>query len=192
MISVVLLAAGAARRFGSQKLLAPVRGVPLARLSAERLLLQPMDELVVVLGHDGCLVGAALDGLPVRYAVNTHPEAGMSASIRAGVGAVSPHSDALIVALGDQPLADPGLPGVLVRRWRETNAQVVAPRYAGMQGTPVLFVRSLYPELLALDGDRGAREVVRRDAGRVAFVDVPSPMPADVDTPADLAGVREL
>jgi CTP:molybdopterin cytidylyltransferase MocA len=50
----------------------------------------------------------------------------------------------------------------------------------------------LYPELLALDGDRGAREVVRRDAGRVAFVDVPSPMPADVDTPADLAGVREL
>jgi len=66
----------------------------------------------------------------------------------------------------------------------------VAPRYRGTPGHPVLFDHSVFAELRALDGDRGARAVIERDPSRVAIVEVDAPPPGDVDTPEDLARLR--
>ncbi|MGH7277077.1 MAG: nucleotidyltransferase family protein, partial [Candidatus Rokuibacteriota bacterium] len=102
MIAAVLLAAGFARRMGRQKLLLQLRGKPVVRWSAERLLPQ-VDEVVVVTGHDDAAVREACAGLAVRFAVNPRPQDGQGLSIAVGVGALKPWTRAVIVALGDQP-----------------------------------------------------------------------------------------
>jgi molybdenum cofactor cytidylyltransferase len=188
MIAAVVLAAGAGRRFGSQKLLHPVDGVPLVRVSVERVLAAGAEETIVVVGHDAAQVRRALSGAAVTVIENPDPEAGMSASLRVGIAAVPPQAVAAIVALGDQPLDHDEIIPSLVARFGIDDAPIVAPRYQGVQGVPVLFARSVFPELDALRGDQGARRVVARDPSRVAYVDFDFPMPADIDTPADVSG----
>lgn len=192
MIAALLLAAGQSRRFGGglQKLVQLLDGKPVVRWSAESLLGPPVDEVVVVVGADDKPVRDALRGLDVRIVQNAKASEGMATSLAVGVAALSPNVEAIVVALGDEPFAgrEP-LTGV-VERYRSGGATIVAPLFRGVRGHPVLFDRSVFPELRALTGDRGARSVTDRDVSRRALVELDLPKPADVDTPDDLARVR--
>jgi molybdenum cofactor cytidylyltransferase len=92
---------------------------------------------------------------------------------------------AALVVLGDQPT----LSGPVVRRvmeaWRTGAGPIVAPRYRGVRGNPVLFDAALFGALGALQGEHGARDLVSADPSRVTMVEVSEPPPLDVDTPAD-------
>jgi molybdenum cofactor cytidylyltransferase len=185
-IAAVVLAAGTSSRMGRQKLLLPVAGgQPLVRLSVERVLGAGLDDVLVVLGREADAVGAALSGLPVRLVVNPRYAEGQSTSLRAGLDALRPDTEAVVVALGDQPLPDPALVGRLVSAFRASGRPVAVPRYRDGRGNPVLFGAGLLDELRAVTGDAGGRAVVARDPGRVVEVPVDSPMPPDVDTWAD-------
>lgn len=190
MIAAILLAAGRATRFGSQKLLAPLDGEPLVRSVARRLLDAPLDEVLVVVGSEGAEVRAALEGLPLRIVENPAFADGMSSSLHAGVRALAPGTDAALVVLGDQPGVTPSLVGALVTEWRRSGLPIVAPLYVRERGTPVLFAAAIFPELLGVEGDDGTRSVVERDAGRVALVRFGRDTPADVDTAEDLARLQ--
>ena len=186
MIAAIVLAAGFARRMGRQKLLLDLRGKPVVRWSVEALLPHVADT-VVVTGQDDAAVRSALDGLPLRFAVNPRPQAGQGSSIAIGAAALKPWTAAALVALGDQPRLPEGLIGALLRAREQTGRAIVAPVYRGTQGTPVLFAADVFDELRALDGDAGARTVVQARPERVARVTVDAPMPPDVDTPEDYA-----
>jgi molybdenum cofactor cytidylyltransferase len=187
VIAGVVLAAGASRRFGSQKLLTLIAGVPLARRSVEALLTPSLGEIVVVLGADAKAVGAALTGLPVRTVTNPGYAAGMSTSLRVGLDALPAQTDAALVALADQPGVSAAIVDRLVERYRSSRAPIVAPLYrGGVRGNPVLFDRAVFDELRAVTGDEGGRPVIARDAGRVALVPFDVEMPGDVDRPEDL------
>jgi molybdenum cofactor cytidylyltransferase len=190
IIAAVVLAAGMASRMGRQKLLLPVAGGrPLIRLSVERVLAAGLDDVVVVLGRDADAVGAALAGLPVRTVVNPRYAEGQSTSLRAGLDALPPETEAVVVALGDQPLPDHTLIGQLVSAFRASGRPIVVPRYRDGRGNPVLFAAGLFDELRAVTGDTGGRGVVASDPGRVAEVPVDRPMPPDVDTWADYQSI---
>ena len=189
-VAAVLLAAGAARRFGSQKLLHPVAGAPLVRHSAESLLSAALEAVLVVVGSDAHAVRAALDGLPVRIVEATDWEEGMAASLRAGVGALGDDVEAVVIALGDEPSVGAGVIDPLVAAWRTGAALVVAPTFGGAQRPPVLFDRALFPELLALRGDHGARRVIARVPARVQLVPLDLPEPHDVDRIEDVDAVE--
>ncbi|HET7340358.1 MAG TPA: nucleotidyltransferase family protein [Methylomirabilota bacterium] len=186
MIAAIVLAAGFARRMGRQKLLLELRGKPVVRWSVENVLPHVADT-VVVTGQDDEAVRGALEGLPVRFAVNPRPQAGQGSSIAIGAAALKPWTAAALIALGDQPRLPDGLIAALLRAREQTGKAIVAPVYRGAQGTPVLFAAEVLDELRALDGDAGARAVVRRVPERVARVPVDAPMPPDVDTPEDYA-----
>jgi molybdenum cofactor cytidylyltransferase len=189
VIAGIVLAAGASRRFGSQKLLAPVGGVPLVRRSVERLLEASLDDIVVVLGSDAPAVSAALGGLRVRTVTNAAHATGMSSSLRAGVDTLRPATEAALVALADQPGVGAEIVDRLIERYRAEGSPIVAPLYrGGVRGNPVLFDRSLFDELRATTGDEGGRSVVARDRRRVALVEIDLEMPRDVDRPEDLEG----
>lgn len=189
MIIGVLLAAGGATRFGSQKLLAPFRGTPLVRHGANALA-QSTDGVVVVVGSEANAVRAALAGSPVQFVENPGWARGLSSSLHCGIAALPADAEAVVVALGDQPLMDPRIVTAVIERWRTAGRAIVAARYNGVQGHPVLFHRSVFPELLAVHGDSGARSVIARSAERTDYVDSVEPAPPDVDTPEDLAALH--
>lgn len=185
MIAGLLLAAGGSRRFGSQKLVAALNDVPLVRYAAQALA-QVTDELIVVVGSDAAAVTRALDGINARVVENAEWEQGLSTSIRRGVQAAASNTTALLIALGDEPRVSGTVSRSVISAWRETGRPIVVARYAGESGHPVLFDASVFAELTALDGDRGAKRVIDRLPERVAYVDIATAPPLDVDEPADL------
>lgn len=190
MIAGVLLAAGGARRFGSQKLVAPLDGVPLVRRSADALA-SATDEVIVVVGNESAAVRAALVGANARIVENPSWAQGMATSLTCGVTAASANAQCILVALGDQPGIDAAVMREVIARWRETGRPIVVARYADGRGHPVLFARAMFEELMALEGDQGARSLIERSADRVAFVDVDGAAPPDVDTVDDLRKLSE-
>jgi molybdenum cofactor cytidylyltransferase len=92
----------------------------------------------------------------------------------------------VIIGLGDEPTVDAHVCRELVRVWRRDGKSIVAARYNGVQDHPVLFDRAVFNELTSLEGDVGAKSVINRSLERVAFVDVSTEQPIDVDEPADL------
>jgi molybdenum cofactor cytidylyltransferase len=123
-------------------------------------------------------------------AVNDDPAAGQASSIRVGIAALPPDTEAALIVLGDQPLLPPEIIPALVAALARTGKAIAAPRYRDGRGNPVLFARATFPELLAIAGDQGARSVLERDPGRVALVDFDVPMPQDLDTPRDYDRLR--
>ncbi len=188
MIVGLLLAAGGARRFGSQKLVEPLDGVPLVRHAANALA-AATDAMIAVVGFEADVVRAALDGTGATIVENREWRTGLASSLRCAVAAIPPGAQAAIVALGDQPRMDVDLFRRVVEGWRETESPIVSARFQGVRGHPVLFDRSVFGELLSASGDAGARSLIESMPGRVAYVDVDLPMPSDVDSPADLAAL---
>ncbi|HSA57857.1 MAG TPA: NTP transferase domain-containing protein [Gemmatimonadaceae bacterium] len=186
-VAALVLAAGQARRFGAQKLLAPLGPSTVVRAVVETVRETGVEYVIVVIGdgHGGDALRAALDGVSVTWAVNVNPTQGMSSSIVAGLGVVPPDVGALLVVLGDQPTVNPQVIERLIAEWRDGRGPIVAPRYHGLRGNPVLFDRSLFDTLRTLEGDRGARDLIGSDPALVTHVDVAEPAPVDVDTPAD-------
>jgi molybdenum cofactor cytidylyltransferase len=171
---------------GRQKLLLPMEdGRPLVRVSIEGVLTAGLDDVVVVLGRDAEAVGRVLAGLAVRTVLNSRYAEGQSTSLRAGLDALAPGTEAVVVALGDQPLPDAALIRRLVEVFRASGTPIVVPRYRDGRGNPVLFAASVFDELRAVTGDQGGRGVIAHDPSRVVELPVDAPMPRDVDTWAD-------
>ncbi len=189
MITGVLLAAGGARRFRSQKLVALFRGEAVVRHSAKALG-SATDALVVVVGSDAEAVSAALDGTGARIVRNADWELGLATSIAAGIGALPAECEAAVIAVGDQPELDPFVVRAVMSRWRETGKPIVSASYRGVRAHPVLFARAVFPELMTLQGDAGARLLIERSRERVTYVQVDAPVPADVDTSGELEALE--
>lgn len=189
MIAGIVLAAGLSSRLGRPKQLLPIHGEPLIRHTLRRILASSLEQVFVVVGHDADAISEALNGLPVKLVVNPDAAHGQSTSVIAGLDAIALDTEAALFLLGDQPGVDPALIDALIQTWRETRAPIVAPVYIDGLGNPVLFDRSVFPELTSLEGDVGARPIVREHerAGRLHLVPVASRMPPDIDTESDYA-----
>ena len=186
IVAAIILAAGASSRMGRPKQLLDWGGQPLIRIVAEQALAARLDPVLVVVGNAGDAVAAALAGLRLRTIANPAYAEGQSTSLRAGIAALGPKVDAAMVLLGDQPFVTPALIDQIVALWRTTGAAIVAPRYRGQRGNPVLFARAVFPELLAISGDQGARGVLAADPTRIHYVPIDDPRPfVDIDTPDD-------
>src|SRR5262249_45337030 len=148
VIVALVLAAGRATRFGSPKLLAPLAGVPVVRHAVERVCRASVDDVIVVAGEDADQIGRIVSGLRGRLAVNANPAAGMASSLHAGLLVVPPEAEAVLIALGDQPLVDPAVIDLLIAAWRGGRGRIVVPEYDGQLGNPVLFDAALRADLL--------------------------------------------
>jgi molybdenum cofactor cytidylyltransferase len=171
-------------------MLAELAGRPLVRHAAERLLESSVDSVIVVVRRDDTALRAALEDLPVQCIESAHTDNGMSASLAAGLEAVPDRAEAVVVALGDQPTISPEVIDRLIATWRATGKPVVAPMYGGVRAHPVLFARVVFPELLAVRGDQGGRDVIAKDPRRVAEINVDARPPVDVDRQEDLSKLQ--
>jgi 4-nitrophenyl phosphatase len=191
-IAAIILAAGGSTRFGQSKQLLDWGGVPLVAHVADEALAAGLVPVVAVLGSQAEAVRAALGARPVQTAMSWRWEAGLSASLQAGLAALPPETEAAVFMHCDQPLVSADLLRTLVSRFEESGAPIVYPTHAGQRSTPVLFARRLFPELAAVGGDEGGRAVIARHPDEVATVEVDNPdMLADIDTPDDYERVSE-
>ncbi len=186
-VSAVVLAAGAARRFGGGKLLAEVGGRPLILHVLSNLSDAPVDEVIVVVGAEAEGVRAACEPFGAHVVENPEWASGQSTSVRAGILACGPGTQAAVVLLGDQPLVGKEAVEKLVGAF-EDGVKVAVATYGGRRRNPVLFAREVWPLLVEeLTGDEGARSVLRHHPEIV--VEVPCDEvanPIDVDTREDL------
>jgi molybdenum cofactor cytidylyltransferase len=183
MVSAVLLAAGASTRMGVPKLLLPLGGEPIVRRTARAVCESGYDEVVVISGSEHAGIVAALEGLPVRHARNPDFASGMGSSFRAGVAALGPESEAAMFALADQAFVTAAEYRAILETWRLQRAPIVSSRFGDVTAPPHLLVRTLYPELSALE--HGARPVLQRHAAAMVVLHFPPDRLLDIDTPAD-------
>ena len=181
----ILLAAGASRRFGSHKLLAALAdGTPLVVASARRLVGVLAESIAVVRPGDMKLA-ALLKGQGLDIVECVQADQGMGHSLAAGIVAAR-NADAWLIMLADMPY----IQETTIRRLVElldSGVELIAPFYKGQRGHPVGFATKFGPELLALRGDAGAREILARHAASLTSLDVDDPgILADVDTPDDV------
>jgi molybdenum cofactor cytidylyltransferase len=185
-ITGILLAAGSARRFGSNKLLHPLlTGVPIAVTAARNLIaILPRTIAVVRPGADELARLLRAEGLEVVVCPNA--DEGMGASLACAV-ATAGEPDGYLVALADMPYIR-GSSLAAVRDALAAGPALVAPYFRTRRGHPVGIAGRFRAELLAASGDEGARQLLERHAADLVKVPVGDPgVVRDVDTPADLA-----
>jgi molybdenum cofactor cytidylyltransferase len=180
----IVLAAGAATRFGGGKLLAELRGRPLIAWSVDAALAASVDDVTVVLGDQS---ERLRDTLPTsaRSVVCVDWQEGLAASLRCGIRSLPAGAQAVAIFLGDMPHVSSALADRLITLVLE-GAPAALPSHAGRPAHPVVVSAALFPALLELRGDTGARKLLERTAGAVVIdVDEPGCI-VDIDTADDL------
>jgi molybdenum cofactor cytidylyltransferase len=189
---VVLAADKSSRMGGPNKLLAEIGGKPLVRIVVDAVLASRARPVVVVTGHQRDKVEAALAGLSVKFVHNPHFADGLGTSLKAGIAALPAEADGAIVCLGDMPQVDAALIDRLIGAFDpDHGALVVLPTIDGKRGNPVVWSRRFFPDLMAVEGDVGARYLIGRYTEAVAEVPLTGTAAlTDVDTPEALEAVR--
>ncbi len=192
-IAAVVFAAGKSSRMGGpNKLLAEIGGRPLVRIVTDAALASRARPVIVVTGHQRERVEAALAGLPVKFVHNPNFAEGLGTSLKAGIAALPAEVDGAIVCLGDMPQVDAALIDRLVGALDpDKGALVAVPTIDGKRGNPVVWSRRFFPDLMAVEGDVGARHLIGRYAEAVTEVPVTGNAALiDVDTPEALEAVK--
>jgi molybdenum cofactor cytidylyltransferase len=186
-VAAVVLAAGMSTRMEGNKLLAQIEGEALVRRvvrSAEASRAQP---IIVVTGHEHERVKTALAGIDCRIVHNSNFREGLSTSLQTGIRAVG-ECDGAIILLGDMPVISSSLIDKMISALDPENAcAICVATFCGRRGNPVLFDRRFFPELQAMSGDVGARDVVAKYRELVCEVEAGNEGPLiDLDTSQDL------
>jgi molybdenum cofactor cytidylyltransferase len=187
--AALILAAGASTRFaGGHKLLAEFRGKPVISHVFELAISAPLDVRLVVTGARVGEIAALAERAGLRSLHNPDFASGLSTSLKAGLAALPPDCDGVIVLLGDMPLIRPQtLQAILQAAQINPAFAAIVPMHQGEWGHPVLLKRALFEEIAILTGDQGARKLLnsRKDVLTLA-VDDPGIL-ADFDTREALA-----
>lgn len=181
-VGAVILAAGSSRRLGRPKQLLDLEGKPLLQHAVDAADAAGVGEIVLVVGHVADQIEAAIT-LPAnaRAVVNPDYATGQASSLRVGLGGLGPQIVRAVILLGDQPrIAVDAIQAVAIG-----PGPIRRIRYRATPGHPVAFDRELWQRLMAIDGDRGARDLMAAHSELIHEIARDAPLPMDLDTSAD-------
>ena len=188
--AALVLAAGAGKRFGGQKLLAELHGTPILQFPLDLAHAAGLRPVVVVLGRDVPAFERALTWRDEIRVVNPRPDQGISTSVRLGLDAITrTNATRAVVLLGDQPRLSAAQLDAILATPVDESRPIVVPRYSGVPGNPVLLERAAWPLAAQLRGDSGMAQLFATNRGLVRYVDIDGANP-DIDTAADLAALE--
>ena len=174
-VAGLVLAAGRSRRMAplNKLLVADSHGVAMITRVVDHVIASGVRPVLVVTGHERERVEEALSGRPIHFVHAEDYAEGLSASLKAGLAALPPEPEGVLVALGDMPLVDSSVMARILAGFDpEEGRAIVQPTFRGKQGNPVLWGREFFPEMMAITGDIGARQLVGRHADRLIEVEV--------------------
>jgi molybdenum cofactor cytidylyltransferase len=182
----LVLAAGFGSRFGGGKLMAPWRGGVLIDGALDAAFAAPVAAVYVVVGADPA-VAAHAEARGARIVEARDHALGLSASLKAGVAALPEGAAGALVLLGDMPRVPHAVLQPLVEAV-QAGALAAVPVFEGRTGNPAALSAVLFPKIMALEGDRGARALIEGLGEAVALIPAPDAgVLYDVDRPEDLA-----
>lgn len=184
-ICIAVLAAGESSRFGTPKLAATWRGQPLLQHALRAAATAFPDDVYLVTGKNAELISAASEGLANVELFNPHFANGIGSSIACAADACHETTDALVIALADQPMISATHLQSLVTKWAGNHKRIVATEFSGVLGPPVLFGSDFFEDLCQLRDDRGAKAILNANSQSVDAVCF-EPASIDIDTPGDL------
>lgn len=192
-VACAILAGGRSSRMGSNKLLEPVGGKPIVRHVVEAALASVARPVLVVTGHQADGVRGALAGLDVQFVHNPDFANGISATVKAAIGALTSDVDGVLIALGDMPeLRTQQIDRLVAAFSPKDGRSIVVPVSGGRRGNPVLWGAAYFDEMGRLSGDTGAKHLLAAHNEEIAEVDVDSDaVLIDIDTPEALAALRQ-
>jgi molybdenum cofactor cytidylyltransferase len=188
VVSGMVLAAGTSSRLGQQtKQLLPWQDTTMLGWVVRRVEESLLDEVVVVVGHEAEEIRRHVVLQRARFVEAPDFHEGCTSSIRAGLEALHPQSEAVVLILGDQPGMERETIAAVVEGWRHMQAPVVRVSYRGRSGHPMLFTKALFGQLKALHGDKGVWKLCDAHPEWVREIEVDRPFPGDVNTWEDYA-----
>lgn len=191
-VGIIILAAGNSSRFGQPKQLLKFEEKTFLRRAVEAARKSNCFPLIVVLGANFAKINNEIKYLNCEIVFNADWETGMGSSIKTGVEkmlAIAPEIFAVIIALCDQPFIKSEHYDQLIRKYSETKKPIVAGFYNETFGVPVLFDRELFPDLLNLEGDKGAKEIILNNLDFVEKLFLPE-AEVDIDTKEDFERLK--
>lgn len=183
-LGAILLAAGASTRMGCVKLLLPWKNSTLLEHSIKQLKESEIDFFVVVLGANQDIIREKVNFDGIDVVVNSQWQKGMATSIASGVSFLlkkKPEIQSILVALADQPLLDYKYYNNLIDKILISKNKIVASSYSNELGVPAIFDRDYFDNLLDLEGNQGARSLLRGGSVKVTPVNA-GELALDLDT----------
>jgi len=182
--AAILLAAGDSSRLGKPKQLLLYKGRTLLQNALSTAISSRLNPIIAVLGADATFIGKKIEETNIHIVYNPEWQEGIASSIRRGIQELEkmdPGADAAIIMVCDQPHITSSLLNDLLMVQQQTKKPIAASHYNGVPGTPALFHKTIFPELLLLKGDKGAGSILRQQVSRVATVAFPLGA-IDIDT----------
>lgn len=170
--TVMILAAGRSSRLGSPKQLLTYRDKTLLQTAIDSARQITSEHVIVVLGANKELIRSKIEDKDILVTENINWETGISSSIKCGLNALAtlPEIDTIILMVCDQPFADSAVLQKLIDAQKETGKAIIGCSYEGTHGTPALFHSSLFPDLMDLEGDSGAKKLFEKYQSQSFFV----------------------
>ncbi|MQY62963.1 MAG: NTP transferase domain-containing protein [Calditrichaeota bacterium] len=195
VVAAVILAAGESTRLAAgNKLTLPVGGKPMIAGVVDTVIEAGFSPVIVVAGFDEPAIRKALEDRKVHFVSNPGWELGLAGSLRTGIAALPGAVDGALIMLGDMPLVKASTIQALKTSFIAAGGErIVYPTCEGRQGNPVLFPARFFDDLLNLQGDRGAKELLKKHAADTVAVPVESrEVLQDCDSEEDYARTLSL
>lgn len=186
-LAIIILAAGKSNRLGSPKQLLQYRGKGLLQNAVEAALKTNIKPLIIITGANASLIEKELIHYPVKQVFNENWQDGMASSINCGLAyaeQIVHDLDGVLLMACDQPFVDGDLLNNLIEKQKESGAPITACGYEEVIGIPAIFHKSIFPELKSLEGDTGAKKIIRNNADKIAVISFQNGE-IDIDTKSD-------
>ena len=189
------MAAGESRRMPICKQLLEIRGKTMIEIVVEKAIKSRLNEVIVVLGYKSEMIREHVEkylnqSKPIKIVYNPDFRRGLSTSLKAGLKAINRDSRAAVFILADQPLIKIETINQLIEVHSSMNCLIVAPIYRGRRANPVLVDRRLFEEIFKLEGDVGARPLIKRYIDGVVYMATDDlGVVVDIDTMEDYSAL---
>jgi len=171
-ISALVLAAGQSTRMGStNKLLVKLNQKTLLQHVLSNLQQSSIDEIIVVTGFESNKVESSIASFDVKCVENTQFAQGLSSSIKVGMENLSKTTEGVLVCHGDMPLVDVQSINAIINAFIK-NQKIIIPTYLNQKGNPLLWPKSNFESLKQLNGDSGARQILKQHKNNVLQLEV--------------------